>query len=115
MVCKCNYNQHKVTGMTYTANTSLVLATTDSTNINSLDDYDFFLPCSQNPKTVVTGAPVQVYMTINGNNYQLFNKYHKPVYSNYLFRRKLYEANFVTQGETSWIELKYLPKCKAHA
>lgn len=112
----CKYF-HKVSGMTYTANTSLVLTTTNSTNISSLDDYCFVFPCSQNPSSVVSGSPVQVYITVNGGNYQLFNKYHLPVYSNHLQRKKLYKAWFVTSndGTTSWIELKEYPKCKCNA
>ena len=115
MTCSNCENIHKVTGMTYTAGTSLVLATTNSTNINSLDNYCFILPCNQNPKTVVTGAPVGVYMTINGGNYPLYNKFHLQVMSNYLYRRKLYKAWFVNNGTTAWVELAELPVCKAHA
>ena len=113
--CNCNCNKHMVNGMSYTPDSSLVLTSTNSTNISSLDEYNFFLPCNQNPSTVVTGNPVSVYLTINGVNYPLYNKYHLPVLSNYLRRRKLYKAWFVNNGTTGWVELQYLPCCKAHA
>lgn len=114
MSCNCDKN-HKVTGLTYTAGTSLVMTTERSTNINSLDEYNFFLPCYISPSATVTGAPVNVYMTINGTNYPVYNKFHLPLKSNFLYRRKLYKAWFVVSGDTAFIELQNLPVCKAHA
>lgn len=113
MNCSNCKNIHKVTNLTYTANTSLVLTVSNSTNINSLDDFCFYL--TQNVSNTVTDSPVQVYININGVNYQLFNKYHLPVFSNNLYCRKLYKAWYVNDGTNGWIELKDLPKCKANA
>lgn len=113
MTCEC-FN-HKITALTYTAGTSLVLTAENSTNINSLEEFNFFLPCSINPDTTVTGAPVNVYININGTNYPVYNKFHLPVKSNYLYRRKLYKAWFVNDGTTAWLEFQCLPVCKAHA
>ena len=106
---------HKITNLTYTAGTSLVMTAENSTNIASLEDFDFFLPCSVNPRTTVTGDPVNVYININGTNYPVYNKFHLPLKSNFLYRRQVYEAWFVNNGTTAWLELKCLPKCKAHA
>lgn len=110
--CKCI---HKVTGLVYTADTSLVVQTSNSTNISSLQNYCFVFPCNIDVSATVTGAPVNVYMNINGTNYPLYNKYHLPVTSDHLFRRKLYRAWFVTGSGTSWVELADLPVCKANA
>ena len=115
MTCNCNKN-HKVTALAYTAGTSLVLTVTDSTNINNLEEFNFFLPCcGVDVASTVTGAPVNVYININGTNYPVYNKFHLPVQSNYLYRRKLYKAWFVNDGTTAWLEFQNLPICKAHA
>lgn len=115
MSCSNCQNIHKVTGLVYTAGTSLVVQTTNSTNISSLQDFCFVLPCNIDVSATVTGVPVNVYMNINGTNYPLYNKYHLPVTSNHLFRRKLYRGWFVANGTTAWVELADLPRCKCNA
>lgn len=115
MSCNNCLNIHKVTGLVYTADTSLVVQTSNSTNISSLQNYCFVFPCNIDVSATVTGAPVNVYMNINGTNYPLYNKFHLPVKSNHLHRRKLYKGWFVTGSGTSWVELADLPFYKCNA
>lgn len=117
MFNKCNKcpNFHLSTGLTYVAGTSLTIATTNSTNIKSLQPFCFVLRCQDNPDSTVTGSPVPVIMTVNGTAANLYNKYHLPVTSDKLKRRKLYEGWYVNNGTDAWVELKDFPKCKCNA
>lgn len=115
MINKCNKckNFHLSTGLTYVAGTSLTVATTNSTNIISLQPFCFAI--RQRVSDTVTGSPVPVIMTVNGTAANLYNKYHLPVTSDKLECRILYKGWYVNNGTDAWVELKDFPMCECNA
>ena len=85
-MCNCNKNFHCITNTTYTPDTSLVLAMSNTNNISNRARFNFIVNrCISN---IVTGSPVQIYITgLNGQGaipvYTKFgNSY--PLYSDLL-------------------------------
>lgn len=63
-------NFHRMTTLTYTTDTSLVINFTDSTNIANRDKFCF---CVNKPvKDIVSGDTVQTYANINGSNIPIY-------------------------------------------
>lgn len=79
MSCNCNNNTHRVLTVTYSG-TEVVLTATDTTNIG--DRERFNLVCFKPISSLVTGDPVPVYVTVNGNNVPLKNALALPLMSN---------------------------------
>lgn len=110
MNCFCGCpNIHFSNTLTYVADTSLTIATTDSTNIVSKQPFCFVL--RQRVSDVVTGAPVPVFLTVNGASANLYDKYHLPVTSDQLKCRTIYKGWYVSNGTDAWVELKDFPFC----
>lgn len=90
MTCCCNItNAHKVTGLTAAG----VLTITNSTNVANLDP--FFLLLMINPNTVITGAPVDYTITVNGTAVPLLNRYGLPISTDRLRTRRWYEGRYI--------------------
>ncbi|MCD7779857.1 MAG: hypothetical protein LUH05_04215 [Candidatus Gastranaerophilales bacterium] len=111
MACNNCQNFHISTGLTYTAGTSLIIAVTNSTNTASKQPFCFVIKSSDNISNTVTGDPVNVFLTVNGNSANLYNKYHLPVTSDELTCRKLYKGWYVNDGTNAWVELANFPIC----
>lgn len=109
--CECP-NIHFSTNLTYVADTSLTVTTTNSTNIVSKQPFCFVI--RQKVSDVVTGGPVPVIMTVNGAAANLYDKYHLPLTSDKLKCRFLYKGWYVTDGTDAWVELKDFPICNCH-
>ena len=89
MMCNCNPNVHKVTNMT----TAGLLTVTNPNNIANLDL--FILIMCVNPSNIITGAPVNLTMTINGATVDLLNKYGLPISSDRLAPRRRYIGRYI--------------------
>lgn len=105
-------NLHFSTGLTYVADTSLTVATTNSTNIVSKQPFCFVI--RQRVSDVVTGAPVPVIMTVNGTAANLYDKYHLPMTSDKLKCRVPYTGWYVNDGTNAWVELAEFPFCNCN-
>lgn len=79
MSCNCNNDTHRVLTVTYSG-TEVVLTATNTTNIGSLEKFN--LICCKPVSSVVTGDPVPVFITVNGNNVPLKNRFALPLMSN---------------------------------
>lgn len=109
-------NLHCISNAVYTAGTSLVLTMTNTSNISNKSHFDFVVNrCLSN---VVTGAPVQVYITgINGQGaipvYTKFGQLY-PLFSDLLaneYRKGVLHGDYVSDGTTSYVILNDVPRC----
>lgn len=89
MFCNCNPNVHKVTNMTEAG----VLTVTNPNNISNYDP--FVLIMCVNPDNIITGAPVDLTVTINGTAVALHNKYGLPISSDRIRPRRRYIGNYI--------------------
>lgn len=89
MVCTCNPNFHKSTALTAAG----VMTVSNPNNVANLDP--FFLVLTINPNTVITGAPVDFTITVNGSNVPLLNRFALPISTDRLRRRRLYEGRYI--------------------
>ena len=109
-------NFHCITNTAYTAGTSLVLTMTNTSNVGNKDHFNFVVnKCLSN---VVTGAPVQVYITgINGQvAIPVYTKVGQiyPLFSDLLaneYRRGVLHGDYVSDGTTSYVILNDVPRC----
>lgn len=120
----CDKSFHCITNTAYTAGTSLVLTMNNTSNISNKAHFDFIVnKCISN---VVTGAPVQVYITgINGQGaipvYTKFGSLY-PLYSDLLSKyytrfcrynneSAVLHGDYVSDGTTSYVILNDVPRC----
>ena len=89
MTCMCNPNVHRATALT----TAGLLTVTNSTNIANLDP--FVLILCVNPNNVITGAPVNYTMTVNGVTVPLENRLGLPISTDRLRTRRAYHGYYV--------------------
>ena len=91
----CNCNLHKATNLT----TGGLLTVTNSNNIANLTPFDLVL--CLNPSSVITGAPVNYTITINGTVATLLNRIALPISTDHLMPRKRYHGYYVipTSGD----------------
>lgn len=89
MNCRCNPNFHVATSLT----TAGLLTVTNSTNIANLDPFVFVL--AVNPNNIITGAPVDYTMTINGATVNLLNRYGQPISTDRLSPRRRYLGRYI--------------------
>lgn len=85
----CNCNLHRATNLT----TAGVLTVTDSNNIANLMPFDLVL--CLNPSSVITGAPVNYTITVNGVAIPLLNKVALPISTDHLMPRKRYRGYYI--------------------
>lgn len=109
--CKCF---HTITNTVYTADTSLVLTLSNSTNISNRQKFCFCV--NRNISSIVTGEPVQVYANVNGTNIPVYTKYGTayPLYSDLLAKYyrsgRLVKGNYVNDGTTAYV-ITDIPHC----
>ena len=90
MSCFCNNpNFHKSTGLTAAG----VLTVSNPNNIANLDPFLFVLTIC--PNTVITGAPVDYTITVNGTAVALKNRFGLPISTDRLLTRKVYHGNYI--------------------
>lgn len=89
MNCNCNPNFHRATALDATG----LLTVTKSTNIANLSPFELVL--CVNPDTVITGAPVNYTITINGATAELKNRVGLPISTDHLQTRKRYKGYYI--------------------
>ena len=91
----CNCNLHRATNLT----TAGVLTVTNSNNIANLMPFDLVL--CLNPNNVITGAPVNYTITVNGIAVPLLNRVALPISTDHLMSRKRYKGYYIipTSGD----------------
>lgn len=89
MTCMCNPNVHRATALT----TAGVLTVTNSTNIANLDP--FVLILCVNPDNIITTAPVDYSITVNGVAIALKNRLGLPISTDRLRPRRPYNGYYV--------------------
>lgn len=89
MNCNCNPNFHVATALTAAG----VLTVTNPTNVANLDPFVFVL--GVNPNNIITGAPVNYTLTINGATANLLNRYGLPISSDRLLPRRRYLGRYI--------------------
>ena len=91
----CNCNLHRATNLT----TAGVLTVTNSNNIANLMPFDLVL--CLNPSSVITGAPVNYTITVNGVAVPLLNRVALPISTDHLMSRKRYKGYYIipTSGD----------------
>jgi len=110
MNCNCNPYIHKATSLTDAG----LLTVTNSTNISNLDP--FVLVLCVNPNNVITGAPVDYTMTINGSTVNLLNRYALPITTDRLCPRRRYLGRYVVPNTgTPYVILLDTPTNIAYA
>ena len=85
----CNCNLHRATNLT----TAGVLTVTNSNNIANLMPFDLVL--CLNPNNVITGAPVNYTITVNGVAVPLLNRVALPISTDHLQSRKRYKGYYI--------------------
>ncbi len=105
---------HIISNAVYTADTSLVLTVTNSTNVSNRQR--FCLCVNKNISNIVTGTPVQVYININGVNQPVYTKYGNayPLFSDLLAKYyrsgRIIKGYFVNNGTTTYV-ITDIPHC----
>ena len=91
----CNCNLHRAMNLT----TAGVLTVTNSNNIANLMPFDLVL--CLNPNNVITGAPVNYTITVNGVAVTLLNRVALPISTDHLQSRKVYHGRYIipTSGD----------------
>lgn len=95
MVCNCNPNFHKATALS----TAGLLTVTNPNNIANLMPFNMVL--CVNPDSVITGAPVNYTITINGTVATLLNRFGLPISTDHLETRRVYHGRYIipTSGD----------------
>lgn len=91
----CNCNLHRATNLT----TGGLLTVTNSNNIANLMPFDLVL--CLNPSSVITGAPVNYTISVNGLTVPLLNRVALPISTDHLRSRTRYHGYYIvpTSGD----------------
>ena len=89
MACNCNPNFHRATAL----DAKGLLTVTNSTNIANLSPFNLVL--CVNPDSVITAAPVNYTLTINGTTADLKNRYGLPISTDHLSTRRVYHGRYI--------------------
>ena len=91
----CNCNLHRGTNLT----TAGLLTVTNSNNIANLTPFELVL--CLNPSSVITGAPVNMTITVNGTTAALLNRIALPISTDHIRSRTRYKGVYVipTSGD----------------
>ena len=89
MTCMCNPDVHRATALT----TGGVLTVTNPNNVANLDP--FILILCVNPNNIITTAPVNYTLTINGATADLKNRFALPISTDRLCPRKAYHGYYI--------------------
>lgn len=85
----CNPNFHRATALDATG----LLTVTNPTNIANLSPFSLVL--CVNPDSVITAAPVDYTLTINGAVAELKNRYGLPISTDHLSTRRVYHGRYI--------------------
>lgn len=90
MVCSCNCPfLHKTTALSAAG----LLTVTNDTNVGNFDKFCLVLTIS--PDAVITTAPVEYTVTINGAAVPILDRWGYPITTDRLCTRKLYKGRYV--------------------
>ena len=90
MVCNCNCaNKHVSTALTAAG----VLTVTNDSNVGNFDKFCLILTI--NPNSIITTAPVDYTVTINGTAVPIWDKWGYPITTDRLCTRKCYVGRYV--------------------
>lgn len=89
MNCNCCSNMHKTTAIS----TAGLLTVTNSTNVGNFDR--FCLCITINPSSVITTAPVNLTVTLNGVAVPIIDEWGYPVKSDKVCPRKRYYGRYI--------------------
>jgi len=110
MNCNCSPYFHKATALS----TAGLLTVTNDTNISNLDP--FILVLCINPDTIITTAPVNYTMTINGATVNVLNRYGLPITTDRLLPRRRYLGRYIVPATgTPYVILMDTPRNIAYA
>lgn len=121
MSCNSCKNFHRITSLTYTENTSLVLTVTNASNLTNKSK--FCLIVNKPINQTVTGSPVQVYVTgLNGqgaipvytkfgNSYPLYSDLLSKYYTRLCNGTAVLHGNYINDGTNSYVILNDVPRC----
>lgn len=108
----CNQFKH-VLERVVVNETNVSLIVSNSTNIGSLDKFELSVPCNKNIKDTVDGAPLPVFINVNGADVPLYNKNSIQIKSNHVPRRS--KGSYVVSATgTPYVILYTTPVCKAN-
>lgn len=105
--CSCEF-LHKTTALT----TAGVLTVTNPNNIGEFDR--FCLVLTINPDSIITGAPAEYTVTINGTAVPIWDIYGLPITTDVLCTRKVYKGRYVN-SDTPHVTLKNVLSSEAGA
>lgn len=94
MACNCEF-LHRATSLT----TGGLLTVTNPNNIANLMPFDLVI--CLNPSSVITGAPVNYTVSVNGLTVPLLNRVALPISTDHLMPRKRYRGYYIvpTSGD----------------
>lgn len=99
MYCNCG-NLHRATNLT----TAGVLTVTNPNNVATFDDFGLIL--CLNPNNIITGAPVEYTVTVNGTAIPILDIWGYPIKTDKLCPRKVYRGKYIAgTGITTHITL----------
>jgi hypothetical protein len=88
MTCNCPY-KHTTTALS----TAGLLTVTNATNVGNFECFRLVLTIS--PDSVITTAPVDFTITINGTAVPILDKWGYPITTDRLFSRNCYKGRYV--------------------
>ena len=102
MTCNCCSNMHKTTAIS-------VAGLLTVTNANNIGNFDRFCLCfTINPSSIITTAPVDLTVTINGTAVPILDEWGYPVTSDKVTTRKRYYGRYI-ESETPHVTLLNVP------
>lgn len=99
MACNCNCPfLHTTTSLS----TAGLLTVTNADNVGNFDKFCLILTI--NPNSVITAAPVEYTVTINGNNVPIVDRWGNAITTDRLCTRKRYVGRYI-ESETPHVTL----------
>ena len=88
MTCRCE-NLHRATNLT----TAGLLTVTNPNNVANFDEFGLLI--CLNPNNIITGAPVEYTVTINGTAVPILDILGYPIRTDRLCPRKVYRGRYI--------------------
>lgn len=102
MNCNCCSYMHKTTAISVAG----LLTVTNSTNVGNFDR--FCLCFTIDPSSIITTAPVDLTVTINGTAVPIIDEWGYPITSDKVTTRKRYYGRYI-EGTTPHVTLLNVP------